>query len=90
VSTVSSEFPHLARCARCGHEADHHRLDDAQNVSPLDPAALFRCLGGAQLRGCPDACPDYVADPRANRNRHGLWTTTRPASGTPPCRMVPA
>jgi hypothetical protein len=32
-------------CQRCGHTGNLHRLDDAQNVGPTDPAALFRCLG---------------------------------------------
>jgi hypothetical protein len=64
-------------CGRpgCGHPADWHRLDDAQNVGPSDPGALFRCLGydpgqdGPPQRIC--WCPDMVRmpDPRP----HG-WT----------------
>lgn len=49
------------RCARpgCGHLPDAHRLDDASNVSPADPKALFRCLG-VGLGGCVSACPDFL------------------------------
>lgn len=51
----------------CGHPADWHRLDDAQNVGPTEPAALFRCLGydvrapGPPHRRCD--CPDHVRQP---------------------------
>ena len=47
------------KCARtgCGHTADDHRLDDATNVSPVDPLAKFRCVV------C--ACPDMVVPPDA-------------------------
>ena len=47
----------------CGHSSSRHSLDDAQNVSPADPAAKFRCnIGltvvdrnhGETLCGCPD------------------------------------
>lgn len=86
---ASSEFPGLGRCARCGHDADHHRLDDAQNVGPTDPAALFRCLGGSSFGGCSQGCPDYVADPRAYLDRHGLWSEVGPiVTPQPPFRMI--
>lgn len=55
----------MIRCARCGHSPDWHRLDDSTNVSPVDPAAEFRCLGydcekpgpvppGGRACDCPD------------------------------------
>lgn len=52
------------KCQRCGHTGHLHRLDDAQNVGPGDPEALFRCLGydpalpGPPIRTC--FCPDMV------------------------------
>lgn len=55
---------HRVDCLRCGHTSDWHRLDDAQNVGPCDPAALFRCLGfdpmasGPPTRRCD--CPDMI------------------------------
>ena len=36
-------------CASCGHSSDDHRLDDALNIGPCDPAARFRCI----LCRCP-------------------------------------
>ena len=51
-------------CSRCGHPDHWHRLDDATNVSPTDPAAEFRCIGYDCERpgkpvtdGCD--CPDF-------------------------------
>lgn len=35
----------LGPCKRCGHSPDWHRLDDSKNISPVDPAAEFRCYG---------------------------------------------
>lgn len=57
----------LPPCARCGHPADWHRLDDSLNVSPTDPAAEFRCIGHdctapGPLTPCDVACPDYEED----------------------------
>lgn len=48
-------------CARCGHTSDWHRLDDALDLDPTDPATPFRCLG-LLLNGCAYACPDFVAE----------------------------
>jgi hypothetical protein len=48
-------------CGRCGHHSDWHRLDDTQNLGPLDHGAKFRCLGGSNLKGCSHGCPDWVA-----------------------------
>lgn len=54
--------PPVKPCARCGHDADHHRLDDGTNVSPTDPAAEFRCVwpmpAGPAVQLC--SCPGYV------------------------------
>lgn len=52
-------------CTRCGHRDYFHRLDDAQNVGPTDPAALFRCIYPAP-DGWPPACdcPDMVREAR--------------------------
>lgn len=33
------------RCRQCGHPADWHRHDDADDTPATDPNALFRCLG---------------------------------------------
>lgn len=50
-------------CGRCGHRADAHRLDDATNVSVVDPSAKFRCVGweadGHFIETHCD-CPDFV------------------------------
>lgn len=55
-----------AECSRCHHPPDWHRLDDATNVSPVDPAAMFRCYGyDVDAPGPPVApgvlcdCPDF-------------------------------
>lgn len=48
-------------CQRCGHSGDWHSLRDEQNVSPVDPAALFPC-NGINLAGCADACPDFEGE----------------------------
>jgi hypothetical protein len=53
-------------CTRCGHPDHWHRLDDATNVSPTDPAAKFRCVGydcdvGGPLPSRPCNCPAFVA-----------------------------
>lgn len=45
----------------CGHSPDWHRLDDALNLSPTDPAAPFRCLG-PNFDGCAGSCPDFVGE----------------------------
>ncbi len=53
----------LGDCKRCGHGPDDHRLDDSTNVSPTDPAAMFRCVGhqeGARWIATGCGCPDYV------------------------------
>lgn len=53
-------------CARCGHPADWHRLDDSRNVPPTDPNAMFRCIGydctrpGPPKALCDVGCPDYT------------------------------
>lgn len=53
-------------CERCGHSQDWHRLDDATNVSPTDPAAKFRCIGYDCETSGPIQpsnrcdCPDFV------------------------------
>lgn len=47
------------QCRRCGHVGHWHRLDDALNLGPGDPGAVFRCLG-PEFAGCPSACPDMV------------------------------
>ena len=51
------------KCGRCGHTAYHHRLDDSKNVSPVDPAAAFRCVWPMPDRlpqqcDCPEFTPD--------------------------------
>lgn len=64
---LMSEFTRTCARSGCGHSSDWHRLDDATNVSPTDPAAEFRCLGfdpaasGPPQRRCN--CPDFV-DPQ--------------------------
>ncbi len=56
-------------CVPCGHVANLHRLDDAQNVGPCEPGALFRCIypgpdvPGPLRRDC--FCPDFVVPPDA-------------------------
>ena len=53
------------RCARCGHVAYSHRLDDAKNVSPADPEAKFRCIWPGPDVFPPDCdCPDFDRAPR--------------------------
>lgn len=53
-------------CQRCEHPASWHRLDDSTNVSPVDPAAKFRCIGyDCEKPGSPPTtdrctCPDFV------------------------------
>ena len=52
-------------CDRCEHPQSWHRLDDAKNISPTDPAAEFRCIGydcevGGKPPKHPCTCPDYV------------------------------
>ena len=55
---LDTRFP---TCKRCGHGKWYHRLDDALNVSPVDPTAPFRCIwptpGGPAVQFC--RCPDY-------------------------------
>lgn len=70
----------------CGHPADWHRLDDAQNVGPGDPGALFRCLGydvhapGKPERRCD--CPDYVRQPDVRPDGYvGRWPPVCQACG---------
>lgn len=48
------EYPFTVDCIRegCGHSSDFHSLDDALNLGPNDPGAVFRC------RYCD--CPDMV------------------------------
>lgn len=49
-------------CARCGHPADAHHLDDSLNVDPTDPTAPFRCVGytlGGRWIDTACNCPDY-------------------------------
>jgi len=52
-------------CRACGHPGRWHRLDDTTNVSPVDPAAKFRCIGydcehvGRPGR-CDIDCPDFL------------------------------
>jgi len=53
---TQDDFP----CERCGHSPEWHRLDDALNIDPSDPAAEFRCLG-KDFTGCAQSCPDFVA-----------------------------
>ena len=51
-----------AECARCRHGAYHHRLDDSLNVSPVDPAAKFRCVWPLPDRSPQECdCPDFTA-----------------------------
>ena len=58
----------LPDCARCGHPASWHRLNDALDVGPVDPRARFRCLSHdpeADTLDLPDdrhtcTCPDYI------------------------------
>lgn len=49
-------------CNRCGHGQDFHRLDDASNVGPDDPVAMFRCVWpmpeGPAVMLCD--CSDFV------------------------------
>lgn len=45
-------------CLHCEHESRWHRLDDALNVSPVDPEARFRCLG-VEFKGCYADCADF-------------------------------
>ncbi len=56
--------PRPPLCDRCGHGAYHHRLDDAANLSPTDPAARFRCVwprpDGPSVQMCD--CPDWTGD----------------------------
>lgn len=58
--------PSLPPCQRCGHPADWHRLDDALNLDPTDPATPFRCIGydcmapGRPSEGCASRCWDYL------------------------------
>lgn len=53
--------PDNPECVGCGHTAYHHRLDDAQNVSPNDPAALFRCIWpGPEKQPQLCTCPDFA------------------------------
>jgi hypothetical protein len=56
-------------CARCGHPADWHRVDDADpnNYGPPDTWKT-RCIGydcevsgKAPMGGCKSACPDFVS-----------------------------
>lgn len=59
---------HGELCGRCGHARDSHRLNDATNVSPTDPSAVFRCSRGiATVRLCD--CPNYVAGNETTRLR---------------------
>lgn len=55
---------------RCGHPPSWHRLDDASDAGPSDPAALYRCVGyDPTAPGPPPApgtgcgCPDMVREP---------------------------
>lgn len=50
-------------CGNCGCAATWHRLDDSENVSPVDAEARFRC-DGFEFRGCALQCPDFVKDRR--------------------------
>jgi hypothetical protein len=61
----------LSNCTRagCGHSPDWHRLDDASNISPTDPAAMYRCYGYDVEAPGPShepgelcQCPDYIGD----------------------------
>lgn len=70
----------LGPCKRCGHSPDWHRLDDASNVSPTDPAAEFRCYGyDVTAPGPPHQpgdlcdCPDYVENPQDVRRGWAGW-----------------
>lgn len=54
----------------CGHPPSWHRLDDGKNVSPVDPAAEFRCIGYdceqlsvVHVASCSVACPDFLPPP---------------------------
>lgn len=55
-------------CARpgCGHPADWHRHDDADDTPPTDPDCPFRCLGyDVERDGYPSGgracdCPDFL------------------------------
>lgn len=69
---------HLKNCTRCGHPADWHRADDAQNIPATSPHLTFRCIGydcekpGPVPKGghaCD--CPDY--------ERHVLPSDETPA-----------
>lgn len=64
-STVSGFT--LGPCKRCGHGPDDHRLDSSTNVSPTDPAAMFRCIGhveGDRWVSTDCDCPDYEENPQ--------------------------
>ena len=49
-------------CRCCGHGPYFHRLDDAANIAPNDPAAKFRCIWpepeGPAVQIC--ACSKFI------------------------------
>lgn len=63
---MSSPDPEIDRiikepCQRCSHTGHYHRLDDALNVGPGDPGAVFRCIWPAPEGWPPQCdCPDMV------------------------------
>jgi hypothetical protein len=69
--SFDDEHDPSAMCGRCGHHSDWHRYDSAQTAGgPLEPGAMFRCLGGSHLGGCSRDCPDFVRplDPRGDQD----------------------
>ncbi len=77
------------KCVRCTHTAYHHRLNDALNISPVDPGAKFRCVWPMpdempkppydpdDPRGCD--CPDFMVPADAG------W----PFNDAPPPEVTP-
>ncbi len=72
-----SDGADLPSCGECGHPADWHRLDDSTNVSPVDPAAEFRCIGydctiDGPIGICGYGCADYREDGAVTQMRRAF------------------
>lgn len=71
-----TEDAFLCQRPACGHPPSWHRLDDATNVSPVDPKAKFRCIGyDCEAAGPPQppcGCPDYLEHPQ-----YAAWIQVR-------------
>ncbi len=78
ISVLSDKQPTLPKCSNCGHPADWHRADDADNTPITDPDRKFRCIGydcevGGPIGFCQFGCPDYMEKGGALENLHNVF-----------------